>query len=106
MNPVSYCSLFLHQMLLWEKGAEGRKLLQNCFCTVTFPADATGGETGGRSSPALRLIYISDISHDSIHMFLRFIALQTAKENKRIPAIQKLVAISSPIKLISNNYES
>lgn len=33
-------------------------------------------------------------------MFFLFIALQMAKENKRIHAIQKLLAISSPLKLI------
>lgn len=106
MNPVSYHSSFLHQMLLWEKKEKGGNSYKTASAQWPFQQMPLEGWTGGRSSPALRLIYISDISHDSIHMLLRFIALQTAKENKRIPAIQKLVAISSPIKLISNNYES
>lgn len=99
MNPVSYSSSFLHLMLLREKGALGRKSLQNCFFTVTFPADVTGA-VGWRGMFPSSVSHISDNSHDSIHTFLQFVALLTANENKRIPAIQKLVAISFAIKLI------
>lgn len=87
-----------------RRGSRREEVLTKPLCTVTFPADAAGG-VGGREtspSPGPHLHFRSQPRFYPYVFAIRSFTGGKRKQNENIPAIQKLVAVFSPIKLISS----